>query len=144
MGGNEGADGCEAKTDAGDESLKTVVGCVPKAEVGCEEENDEGLFVVEKVLALPPGPKTDPVLGGGAVEGLPPGPNAELVDALPPGPKTDPVGFVFENAEPPKADAADGCTPNAEGCPNADVVVTCEGAPKADVVGGAALPKEDC
>lgn len=99
---------------------------------------------------LPPGPKTDPVPAGMLVEALPPGPNTDpvwlvLVDALPPGPKTDPVGFEFENAEPPKAEPVDGCgTPNAEGCPNADVAVPCARAPKADVVAEGVLPKDDC
>jgi hypothetical protein len=129
-------------------------GCVAKAERGWAAEN--GLATCENapVDALPPGPNTEPPVVDGA-----PGPNTDPpvglvaacvpVDALPPGPKTDPVGFGFgfENTDPPKADPVDDCccgvVPNAEGCPNADVVVAVvgAGAPKTDGVG--APPNED-
>jgi len=98
---------------------------------------------------VPPGPNTDPVLVGRPFDA---GSKTEAVglaagvvlEALPPGPKTDPVGFGFENTEPPKAEAVAGCcAPNAEGCPNADVVVLCTEVPKADVAAAGVLPKDD-
>jgi hypothetical protein len=125
LGGNKGAEGCEAKADG-------VVLC------------ENGL-----IDALPPGPNTEPVLAGTLVDALPPGPKTEptglavVVDALPPGPKTDPVEFVFENTEPPKADPVPGgCVPNTEGGPNTDVDVSCAGVPKADVVAAGGFPKD--
>jgi hypothetical protein len=152
LGGNEGADGCGANADGVDELLLNEdVVCVGKAEIGCAGAKGDGLLDWEKTPAdaLPPGPKTDPVLVREPVDALPPGPNTDPVglvpvDALPPGPKTDPVGFGFENTDLPKADPVDGCcTPNTEGCPNADVVL-CAGAPKTDVVVLGVLPKDDC
>jgi len=117
-----------------------------------ENGDDELLFCAKGFIdALPPGPNTEPVLAGRLVDALPPGPKTEpvgllvgtAVDALPPGPKTDPVGLGFENTELPRADVVAGCcTPNADVCPNTDVVVPCAGAPNADVAAGV-LPKDD-
>jgi hypothetical protein len=65
LGGNEEREGCEAKTDGVDEVSFADIDCMPKTEVGWAGGNaDEELLPREKALfdALPPGPKTDPVL----------------------------------------------------------------------------------
>jgi len=108
--------------------------------------NCESLFCAKAFDVFPPELKTEPGLVGALVDAVPPGPNTDpvglaTVDALPPEPKTDPV----LEAGPPNGNPAVGCcTPNAEGWANADIVVSCAGAPKAEVVAVGVVPKEDC
>lgn len=96
---------------------------------------------------FPPEPKTEPGLPGAVVDAFPPGPKtdpAAFVDALAPRLKTDPVFGEESKADPPNADPTAGCcTPNPEGCVNAEIVVPCMGAPKAGTAVGI-FPNEDC
>ena len=78
--------------------------------------------------------------GVGAVL-LPPDPNADIEFDVP---KADVTGAGVPNADGVLVDAGLFCAsaPNAEGAPNAEVVV--DGAPKAEVVAGAGLPNPVC